>query len=215
MLDKLNPVQCEAVTHGEGPLLVLAGAGSGKTRILTHKIAYLIKEQGISPFEILAITFTNKAAKEMKERVANLVGSVSRAMWVSTFHSTCVRILRQEAERLGYNRNFVIYDAADSLRLVTYCMRDLNIDTKRYPAKKVAGAISNVKNEMIDAEAFAMRATTYAETVIADVYKLYQERIYKSNAFDFDDLIMVTVNLFELFPSVLEAYQDKFKYILV
>ncbi|MDI6816581.1 MAG: DNA helicase PcrA [Actinomycetota bacterium] len=215
MLDKLNPVQCEAVTHGEGPLLVLAGAGSGKTRILTHKIAYLIKEQGISPFEILAITFTNKAAKEMKERVANLVGSVSRAMWVSTFHSTCVRILRQEAERLGYNRNFVIYDAADSLRLVTYCMRDLNIDTKRYPAKKVAGAISNVKNEMIDAEAFATRATTYAETVIADVYKLYQERIYKSNAFDFDDLIMVTVNLFELFPSVLEAYQEKFKYILV
>jgi DNA helicase-2/ATP-dependent DNA helicase PcrA len=215
MLDKLNPVQCEAVTHGEGPLLVLAGAGSGKTRILTHKIAYLIKEQGISPFEILAITFTNKAAKEMKERVANLVGSVSRAMWVSTFHSTCVRILRQEAERLGYNRNFVIYDAADSLRLVTYCMRDLNIDTKRYPAKKVAGAISNVKNEMIDAEAFATRATTYAETVIADVYKLYQERIYKSNAFDFDDLIMVTVNLFELFPSVLEAYQEKFKYVLV
>lgn len=215
MLDKLNPVQCEAVTHGEGPLLVLAGAGSGKTRILTHKIAYLIKEQGISPFEILAITFTNKAAKEMKERVANLVGSVSRAMWVSTFHSTCVRILRQEAERLGYNRNFVIYDAADSLRLVTYCMRDLNIDTKRYPAKKVAGAISNVKNEMMDAEAFAMRATTYAETVIADVYKLYQERIYKSNAFDFDDLIMVTVNLFELFPSVREAYQEQFKYILV
>jgi len=215
VLYNLNLVQNEAVTHTDGPLLVLAGAGSGKTRILTHRIAYLIKEKGVSPFEILAITFTNKAANEMKERVAQLVGGVSRTMWVSTFHSTCVRILRQEAERLGYSRNFVIYDANDSNRLVTYCLRDLNIDSKRYPPRKIAAAISNAKNELLDAETFAMRATTYAERMVADVYKLYQERLYQSNALDFDDLIMITVNLFQLFPSVLDAYQDKFKYILV
>ncbi|MBE0448211.1 MAG: DNA helicase PcrA [Actinobacteria bacterium] len=215
MLNDLNPVQREAVTHGEGPLLILAGAGSGKTRILTYRIAYLIKEKGVSPFEILAITFTNKAANEMKERVVKLVGGISRAMWVSTFHSTCVRILRQEAERLGYSRNFIIYDDNDSTRLVNYCLRDLNIDSKRYPARKIAAAISNAKNELIDVETFAMRAMTHIDRMVADVYKLYQDRLYQSNALDFDDLIMVTVNLFQLFPSVLDAYQEKFKYILV
>lgn len=215
MLDKLNPVQQEAVTHKDGPVLIIAGAGSGKTRVLTYRIAYLVKEKGINPLDMLAITFTNKAANEMKERIAALVGGVSRAMWISTFHSTCARIMRQEAERLGYSKNFVIYDSNDSARLVTYCMRDLNIDNKRYPANKVAGAISSAKNELMDAETYAMRAQTYAERVVADVYKLYQDRLYKSNAFDFDDLIMVTVNLFQLFPSVLETYQEKFKYILI
>ncbi|NCO66160.1 MAG: DNA helicase PcrA [Candidatus Aquicultor secundus] len=215
MLDNLNQVQQEAVTHKDGPVLILAGAGSGKTRVLTYRIAYLIKEKDISPFDILAITFTNKAANEMKERIAALVGRVSRAMWISTFHSTCARVLRQEAERLGYSKNFVIYDSNDSGRLITYCMRDLNIDNKRYPSNKVAAAISSAKNELMDAETFRARAQTYAERVVADVYKLYQDRIYKSNALDFDDLIMVTVNLFQLFPSVLDAYQEKFKYILV
>jgi len=215
MLDDLNPVQLEAVIHEDGPLLVLAGAGSGKTRILTYRMAYLIKEKGVNPMDILAITFTNKAANEMKERIAALVGRISRAMWVSTFHSTCVRILRQEAERLGYSRNFVIYDDNDSVRLTGYCMRDLNIDSKRYPPRKIAAAISNAKNGLLDPETYAMRAVTYAERVVADVYKLYQERLYQSNALDFDDLIMVTVNLFQLFPSVLETYQEKFKYILV
>ncbi|MHB8841962.1 MAG: DNA helicase PcrA [Candidatus Aquicultor sp.] len=215
MLDKLNPVQQTAVTHEDGPVLILAGAGSGKTRVLTYRIAYLIKEKGVNPLDMLAITFTNKAAKEMKERIAALVGGVSRVMWISTFHSTCARILRQEAERLGYSKNFVIYDSNDSGRLITYCMRDLNIDNKRYPSNKVAAVISSAKNELMDAETYGMRAQTYAERVVADVYKLYQERLYKSNAFDFDDLIMVTVNLFQLFPSVLEAYREKFKYILV
>ncbi|HZD60453.1 MAG TPA: UvrD-helicase domain-containing protein, partial [Anaerolineae bacterium] len=215
MLDNLNPVQREAVMHWEGPLLVLAGAGSGKTRILTYRIAHLIRERGVHPFDILAITFTNKAANEMKERVAKLVGGISRGMWVSTFHSTCVRILRQEAERLGYSRNFVIYDGNDSTRLVNYCLRDLNIDSKRYPPGKVAAAISSAKSELVDAETYAMRATTYTERMIADIYKLYQDRLYQSNALDFDDLIMVTVNLFQLFPSVLDAYQEKFRYILV
>ncbi|MEW5706392.1 MAG: DNA helicase PcrA [Actinomycetota bacterium] len=215
MLDSLNPVQREAVMHAEGPLLIIAGAGSGKTRILAYRIAYLIKERGVDPLNILAITFTNKAANEMKERVASLVGRISRAMWVSTFHSTCARILRQEIERLGYRRNFTIYDDNDSLRLVTYCMRDLNIDNKRYAPNKLAAAISNAKNELIDAETFAMRATTHLETVIAGVYKLYQERLYLSSALDFDDLIMLTVNIFQLFPSVLETYQDKFKHVLI
>ncbi|HEY3373538.1 MAG TPA: DNA helicase PcrA [Candidatus Aquicultor sp.] len=215
MLDNLNPVQSEAVQHTDGPLLVVAGAGSGKTRVLTYRIAYLIKEKGVNPLNILAITFTNKAANEMKERVALLVGRISRAMWVSTFHSTCVRILRAEADRLGYSSNFVIYDDKDSTRLVTYCMRDLNIDNKRYPASKIANAISDAKNELIDAETFAMRAITHPERVVADVYKLYQERIYQSNAMDFDDLIMNAVSLFKLFPSVRETYQEKFQYILI
>ncbi|MCL6472407.1 MAG: DNA helicase PcrA [Firmicutes bacterium] len=215
MLDNLNQVQLEAVTHSEGPLLILAGAGSGKTRILTHRIAYLIKEKGVNPLNILAITFTNKAANEMKERIAHLVGRVSRAMWISTFHSACARILRQEIDRLGYSKSFVVYDSNDSKRLLTYCLRDLNLDSKRYPANKIAVAISNAKNELIDAETYAARSTTYLEQTIAEVYKLYQERLYQSNALDFDDLIMVTVNLFQAFPSVLDAYQEKFRHILI
>jgi DNA helicase-2/ATP-dependent DNA helicase PcrA len=215
MLTKLNPTQHNAVTHTEGPLLVIAGAGSGKTRVLTYRIAHLIREHNVDPANILAITFTNKAAKEMKERIAALVGRVSGAMWISTFHSCCVRILRQNGDRLGYNKNFAIYDDNDTTRLITYCMRDLNIDTKRYPANKISYAISNAKNELIDAETFGARALTHVERIVADVYKLYQDRLYQSNAMDFDDLIMVTVNLLKLFPSVLEAYQDRFKYILI
>ncbi|MBI4733761.1 MAG: DNA helicase PcrA [Rubrobacteridae bacterium] len=215
MLTRLNPTQREAVTHSDGPLLVIAGAGSGKTRVLTYRIAYLMKEREVSPTNIIAITFTNKAAREMKERITGLVGRRSNAMWISTFHSACVRILRQDAERLGYAKNFAIYDDHDTSRLVTYCMRDLNIDTKRYPPNKISHAISNAKNELIDAETFAGRVLTHPERIVADVYKLYQERLYKSNAMDFDDLIMVTVNLLKLFPSVLEAYHERFKYILI
>lgn len=215
MLSNLNLDQCEAVMNTDGPLLVLAGAGSGKTRVLTYRVAYLIREKGVNPLNILAITFTNKAAGEMKERIAGMVGGISRAMWISTFHSTCARILRQEIEKLGYNRNFVIYDNNDSSRLVSHCLRDLNIDSKQYPPNKIAAVISNAKNELIDAESFAARSTTHIERIIADVYKLYQERIYKSNALDFDDLIMLTVNLFELYPSVLETYQEKFLYVLI
>ncbi|MCL5290925.1 MAG: UvrD-helicase domain-containing protein [Actinobacteria bacterium] len=215
LLANLNPVQQEAVTHVGGPLLILAGAGSGKTRILTHRIAYLIGELGVDPFEILAITFTNKAADEMKNRIEALVGPVSRRMWVSTFHSACVRILRREIERLGYTRRFTIYDESDRKRLISSCLGDLDVDPKRFPASKVMVAISNAKNHLIDAETYSESVRTYQERTFAEVYQLYQERLYKNNALDFDDLIMVSVNLFTLFASVREAYQEMFKYILV
>lgn len=211
----MSPVQRDAVTHIEGPLLMLAGAGSGKTRVLTYRVAYLIKEKGVNPQSILAITFTNKAAEEMKERIEQLIGEISERMWIGTFHATCAKILRKEAHRLGYKRNFVIYDQGDSNRLVSACLKDLNLDTKRFPPTSMASAISAAKNELIDAETFASRAQTYLDKVIADVYHLYQQKIYQSNAMDFDDLIMFVVNLFQLFPNVLKAYQEKFKYILI
>ncbi|MDI6891388.1 MAG: DNA helicase PcrA [Actinomycetota bacterium] len=215
LLQDLSPVQRDAVTHIEGPLLMLAGAGSGKTRVLTYRVAYLIKEKGVNPQSILAITFTNKAAEEMKERIEQLIGEISERMWIGTFHATCAKILRKEAHRLGYKRNFVIYDQGDSNRLVSACLKDLNLDTKRFPPTSMASAISAAKNELIDAETFASRAQTYLDKVIADVYHLYQQKIYQSNAMDFDDLIMFVVNLFQLFPNVLKAYQEKFKYILI
>lgn len=211
----MSPVQRDAVTHIEGPLLMLAGAGSGKTRVLTYRVAYLIKEKGVNPQNILAITFTNKAAEEMKERIEQLIGEISGRMWIGTFHATCAKILRKEAHRLGYKRNFVIYDQGDSNRLVSACLKDLNLDTKRFPPTSMASAISAAKNELIDAETFASRAQTYLDKVIADVYHRYQQRIYQSNAMDFDDLIMFVVNLFQLFPNVLKAYREKFKYILI
>src|SRR4051812_44671560 len=173
LLHGLNPVQREAVTHTEGPLLVVAGAGSGKTRVLTHRIAYLISELGVSPFEILAITFTNKAAQEMRHRVGALVGPVAEKMWVSTFHSACVRILRREAGRLGYPSSFTIYDQADSVRLVGYVLRDLNIDAKRFPPRSVHATISAAKNDNIGVEAYAQRASVIFERRIADVYREY------------------------------------------
>src|ERR1043166_1216713 len=191
LLEGLNPVQRDAVTHVEGPLLIAAGAGSGKTRVLTHRIAYLIHEQGVSPFEILAITFTNKAADEMKHRVAALVGPVAERMWVSTFHSACVRILRRDASRLGYRSSFTIYDQADALRLVGYVERDLNMDTKRLPPRQVHGLISTAKNDLVDFETFAAQARTIFDRKVAEVYREYQKRLLAASAMDFDDLLMV------------------------
>src|SRR5438270_770227 len=215
LLEDLNPVQREAVTHEGGPLLIVAGAGSGKTRVLTHRIAWLIKEQGVSPFEILAITFTNKAADEMKSRVASLVGPVAQKMWVSTFHSACVRILRRDAKRLGYQSGFTIYDQADAERLTTYVLRDLNIDPKRFPPRSVHAVISQAKNDLVDFDTYGDRAQTIFEKRIAQVYKEYQRRLLANSAMDFDDLLMVTVDLFRTNPDVLAHYQRRFRHVLV
>jgi DNA helicase II / ATP-dependent DNA helicase PcrA len=215
LLSDLNPAQREAVAATEGPVLVVAGAGSGKTRVLTHRVAHLIRDLGVSPHAILAITFTNKAAAEMKERVGALVGGVVRSMWVSTFHSSCARILRREAPRLGYRSSFSIYDQADSLRLTTYCVRDLDLDPKRFPPRNIQAAISNAKNELIDYETFAQEGTGLYHEKAADVYRLYQQRLLEASALDFDDLLMLTVEVFQAFPDVLEQYQDRFRHILV
>src|SRR4051812_9617252 len=192
-----------------------AGAGAGKTRVLTHRIAWLITEQRVSPFGVLAITFTNKAADEMKRRVAALVGPVAQRMWVSTFHSACVRILRRDASRLGYKSSFTIYDQADSLRLVGYVLRDLNIDTKRLPPRQVQGLISTAKNELVDFDTYSSKARTIFERKVADVYREYQKRLLAASAMDFDDLLMVTVNLLQSQPDVLEHYRERFRHLLV
>jgi DNA helicase II / ATP-dependent DNA helicase PcrA len=215
LLSGLNPVQREAVVHDAGPLLIVAGAGSGKTRVLTHRIAYLIRECGVSPFEILAITFTNKAADEMKSRVAALVGPVAQRMWVSTFHSACVRILRRDAKLLGYPSSFTIYDQADAVRLVGYVLRDLNLDTKKMPPRTVHATLSTAKNELVDFDTYRARARTVFERRIADVYAEYQRRLLAAGAMDFDDLLMVTVNLLQAQPDVLSHYQERFKHLLV
>ena len=215
LFEDLNPSQREAVAATEGPILVVAGAGSGKTRVLTHRVAHLIKDLGVSPYGILAITFTNKAADEMKERVGRLVGGVSRGMWVSTFHSACVRILRRDAPVLGYKSQFTIYDDLDSRRLVEWCVRDLDLDPKRFPPKGIRAAISNAKNELVDFESFAAQGTGPYHDKVSEVYRLYQQRLLEASAMDFDDLLMITVELFGAFPKVLEHYQDRFEYILV
>ena len=215
LLTGLNQAQAAAVTHAAGPLLIDAGAGSGKTRVLTHRIAWLIAEQGLSPFEILAITFTNKAAQEMRERVTSLVGPVASRMWISTFHSACVRILRRDAERLGYRSNFTIYDQADSLRLVGYVVRDLGLDSKKFPPRAMQGYISTAKNELIDFETYASRPRTAMERRVADVYREYQSRLLAANAMDFDDLLLVAVNLLQACPDVLEHYRNRFRHVLV
>jgi len=216
LLDGLNPQQRAAVVHSGGPLLIVAGAGSGKTRVLTHRIAYLLAEREVSPSEILAITFTNKAAGEMAARVAQLVGDRrARSMWVMTFHSACVRILRREAKRFGYPANFSIYDAADSQRLMALVCRELELDAKQYPPKTVATYVSNAKNELIDYESFASRARTARERAIAEAYSEYQRRLVAAGAMDFDDLIMVTVNLFQALPEVARAYRRRFRHVLV
>jgi DNA helicase II / ATP-dependent DNA helicase PcrA len=216
LLDGLNPQQRAAVVHAGGPLLIVAGAGSGKTRVLTHRIAYLLAERDVSPAEILAITFTNKAAGEMAARVAQLVGERrARAMWVMTFHSACVRILRREAKRFGYPQNFSIYDAADSQRLMALVCRELELDPRQYPPKTMATAVSNLKNELIDYESFASRARTSREKALAEAYAEYQRRLVAAGAMDFDDLIMVTVNLFQAFPDVAAAYRRRFRHVLV
>ena len=213
-LDGLNPAQHDAVLHQNGPLLVVAGAGSGKTRVLTHRIANLI-DHGVSPFEILAITFTNKAADEMRSRVAALVGPVADRMWVSTFHSACVRILRRDAAALGYPSAFSIYDQADAVRLTGYVIRDLGIDSKKFPPRTVHGHISAAKNELISAAEYRENATTIFERKIGDVFVEYQDRLRKAGAMDFDDLLTVTVELFREHPDVLAHYQRRFQHVLV
>ncbi len=215
LLEGLNPAQFDAVTHRDGPLLVVAGAGSGKTRVLTARIAHLIADDDVSPFEILAITFTNKAAAEMKQRVGRLVGPVAEKMWVSTFHSACVRILRRDADRIGFPSSFTIYDQADAVRLVTYVLRDLNLDTKRFPPRQVHAAISAAKNDGLDAGAYAARAQGPFEKRIADVFTEYQVRLLRAGAMDFDDLLLNTVTLFRQNPDVLGHYQRRFRHILV
>ncbi len=214
LLAGMNPQQQEAVAHHGSPLLVIAGAGSGKTRVLTHRIAHLLAT-GVHPGQVMAITFTNKAAAEMKERVADLVGRRSGAMWVSTFHSMCVRVLRREAKTLGLSSNFSIYDADDSKRLINLIIRDLELDSKRYPARTLGGQISNLKNELIGPEQAAEQAGSDVERVVARVYATYQQRLRDSNALDFDDLIMRTVGLLQDHPGVAEYYRRRFRHVLV
>ena len=211
----LNPQQAAAVVHAGTPLLVVAGAGSGKTRVLTRRIAYLMARRNIRPFEILAITFTNKAAGEMKERVAELVGPIAKSMWVSTFHSACVRILRVEAHRLGYSNNFTIYDSADSQRLIAIVCKDLNLDPKRYPPRQFASTISNAKNELLGPADYLNSTSNQYEQICADVYSLYQKRLGQANAMDFDDLIMKTVEVVQRFPEVRQRLRSRFRHILV
>ena len=213
-LDGLNPDQRDAVVHDHGPLLVVAGAGSGKTRVLTQRIAYLISK-GVHPMHILAITFTNKAAQEMRERVAALVGPVANSMWVSTFHSACVRILRVQAEHIGYPKNFSIYDQSDSNRLVGYVIRDLGLDPKRFPARGVQARISLWKNELLVPHDAAQRANNSIDEKYVDVYREYQRRLERAGAMDFDDLLTNTVRLFKQHPDVLRTYQDRFAHILI
>jgi DNA helicase-2/ATP-dependent DNA helicase PcrA len=215
LLESLNPTQLDAVEHTEGPLLILAGAGSGKTRVLTHRVAYLIDQGLAAPEEVLAITFTNKAAREMKDRVALLVGPDSRRMWVSTFHAFCARILRVHAEKLGYKREFTIYDGADQVRLVKRCIVELGKDPKRFNPRSFQAQISAAKNVLMGPDDFLRNTEGYIAENVAEVYDLYQKRLYENNAMDFDDLIMQTVALLELFPEVRERYQTRFKYIHV
>lgn len=214
--DTLNENQREAVFCTEGPLLILAGAGSGKTRVLTHRVAYLIEEKGINPWNIMALTFTNKAAGEMRERVDSLLGFGSESIWVSTFHSTCVRILRRYIDRLGFDNNFTIYDSDDQKTLMKEICKRLDIDTKIYKEKMILGAISSAKDELISPEEYALRNVgDYNKKRIIEAYREYQERLRSNNALDFDDLIVKTVELFQNCPDVLEYYQERFKYIMV
>ena len=215
LLEGLNPQQQAAVTHSGGPLLVVAGAGSGKTRVLTRRIAYLMARREVKPFEILAITFTNKAAGEMKERVTELVGPVAKSMWVSTFHSACVRLLRQEAHRLGYANTFSIYDSADSLRLITIVAKELNLDPKRYPARQFQSMISNAKNELLGSADYLEASSNQFEQIVADVYAIYQKRLQSANAMDFDDLILKTVQVLQRFPEAKARFRSRFRHILV
>jgi DNA helicase-2/ATP-dependent DNA helicase PcrA len=215
LLDDLNPQQRAAVVHHGGPLLIVAGAGSGKTRVLTRRIAYLLAERDVSPGEILAITFTNKAAGEMAARAASLTGARARAMWVMTFHSACVRILRREAPRFGYPSSFSIYDQADSQRLMALVCRELDLDAKHHPPKAMLNQVDALKNELIDHETFAARADGYREKALAEAYGEYQRRLVAAGAMDFDDLIMNTVFLLQAFPEVAQAYRRRFRHVLV
>jgi DNA helicase-2/ATP-dependent DNA helicase PcrA len=215
LLAGLNPPQREAVEQSEGPLLVVAGAGSGKTRVLTHRIAYLLATGAARPGEILAITFTNKAAAEMRERVGQLVGRSVRAMWVTTFHSSCARMLRADAERLGYSRGFTIYDESDSLRMLKRCLSELGVDPKRYPPRAVRSKISGAKNQLIDSDTYAEMVGSVFEEVVAEAFPLYEKRMLEANAMDFDDLLVRTVNALELFEEVRERWRRTFRHVLV
>ena len=216
ILSGLNKEQFEAVTHVDGPLLVIAGAGSGKTRVLTHRIAYLIAECGIRPWNIIAITFTNKAAKEMKTRIENLVGETASDIWVGTFHSMCVRILRREIEKLGFTRDFVIYDVADTKVVIKECIKELNLNDKIYSDKYLLNEIGRAKNDMMDPERYSLLyASDFRLSKVAEAYTLYQNKLKKNNAVDFDDIINHTIKIFQDNPETLAYYQDKFKYVLV
>jgi DNA helicase II / ATP-dependent DNA helicase PcrA len=215
LLADLNEPQRQAVRHGEGPLLVLAGAGSGKTRVLTHRIAYLLATGEARPGEILAITFTNKAATEMRERVEALIGRATRAMWVLTFHSACARMLRADAERLGYSRSFTIYDEQDSLRMLKRCLEELHVDPKRYPPRAIRSQVSGAKNQLVDAAAYAEAQGSVFEEVVAQAYALYEKRMLEANAMDFDDLLVQTVSALERFAEVRERWQRTFRHVLV
>jgi len=215
LLAQLNPAQVEAVTYGDGPLLVLAGAGSGKTRVLTRRVAYLLKEGGVSPHRILAITFTNKAAREMRERVEALVPEVAGDLWICTFHAACLRILRRQQEFFGRDRDFVIYDADDQLTVVKDCLKELDLDEKKYPPRPVAWAVSQAKNLLMGEDEYARHVHDQFSRVVSDAYRLYQDKLRRNNAVDFDDLIFLTVRLFREYPQVLAYYQDRFRHILV
>jgi DNA helicase II / ATP-dependent DNA helicase PcrA len=214
-LADLNPAQREAVLHTEGPVLVVAGAGSGKTRVLTRRIAHLLGAVGVKPPEILAITFTNKAAAEMRERVEQLVGSPARAAWVMTFHAACGRILRREAQRLGYRSTFTIYDSADQIRLVKRCLEELERDPKRFTPRGIHSQISNAKNTLVGPVEYAERVASFYDQTVAEVYDLYQKRLFASNAVDFDDMLFLTVDVLERFPEAREKWQEAFRYVLV
>ena len=212
----LNKEQYEGASTVNGQVLILAGAGSGKTRVLTYRMAHMIEDLDIPPYNILAITFTNKAAKEMRDRVRAIVGDRADDMWISTFHSTCVRILRREVENIGYKSNFTIYDTSDQKTLLTECMKELNIDTKDIEIREVAGKIGRAKDRMQGPQSYKKEfETNYRENKIADTYLLYQKKLKENNAMDFDDLIFKTVELFKKNPDVLEFYQRKFKYIMI
>src|SRR5918911_1220762 len=214
-LADLNPAQREAVLATEGPLLVIAGAGSGKTRVLTYRVAHLINAVGAKPNEILAITFTNKAAGEMKERLEHLLGGRGRGLWVLTFHAACGRILRREAQRLGYRSNFTIYDQADQVRLVKQCVEELERDPKRFTPRGIHAQISKAKNRLVSPDDYAERVQSFYDQTVAEVYALYQRRLFGSNAVDFDDMLYLTVDVLERFPEAREKWQKAFRYILV
>ena len=215
LLAGLNPAQREAVLHVEGPLLVVAGAGSGKTRVLTHRVAHLIRAHGIKPNEILAITFTNKAATEMRERLERILGRTARAIWILTFHAACGRILRREAERLGYRSSFTIYDQADQVRVVKACLEELGKDPKRFTPRGIHAQISNAKNRLVSPEEYTSRVASFWDQTVAEVYELYQRKLFASNAVDFDDMLMLTVDVLERFPEALERWQSSFRHVLV
>src|SRR5436305_2402541 len=215
LLSGLNDPQRDAVTHGEGPLLILAGAGSGKTRVLTHRIAYLLATDAAHPHDILAITFTNRAADEMRGRVGLLVGRRVRAMWVMTFHSACARMLRAHADKLGYTRQFTIYDQADSRRLIKRCLDDLGIDPKRFTPAAIGSQISDAKNRLEDADGYAQTVGSFFEQTVADAYREYERQLQRMNAMDFDDLLVRAVDLLQLFEEVRRGYAETFRWVLV